>query len=328
VTRNCWEKTVSIGSAMTDAADVTGAGGDTDADELLCDADIAMYEAKLAGKGRHVRYEPAMGERVKRRQALESDLRKAVDGAQFFLVYQPIVSLETGAVRSFEALLRWQHPERGLVSPDEFIPVAEQSGMIIAIGEWVLREACRQFARWRRDLGDAAPRSISVNLSRNQLAQPELPRIIRGILEETGIPPQVLQLEITESAVMHDVAKGTRTLNAIRAIGVMQCLDDFGTGHSSLACLHQFPIEVLKIDRSFIANLDRGRDFFALVQAAIQLAANLGLTVVAEGVETAGQNTALQAMGCEFGQGYYFSKPLMAEDVPGFMRQSRSAKAA
>jgi diguanylate cyclase (GGDEF)-like protein len=303
----------SIGSAMLGAP----AG---DAENVLRLADIAMYEAKLAGKGRHVQFEASMGERAQRRQALESDLRRALDVGQFFLVYQPIVSLETRAVESFEALIRWRHPERGLVGPDEFISIAEQTGIIVAIGDWVLREACGQLAQWRRELGPTAAPSICVNVSRNQLGQRDLPDRITRILEETGIPPACLHLEITESAVMHDVEAGRRMLDAISTLGVKQCLDDFGTGHSSLACLHQFPLDILKIDRSFVASIELGRDYLALVHAAIQLAANIGLSVVAEGIETAGQTATLLSMHCQFGQGYFFSKPLAAEDVPDFIR--------
>ncbi len=205
---------------------------------------------------------------------------------ELFLLYQPIVSLETGAVESLEALVRWQHPERGLISPAEFIPIAEDTSLIVPVGEWVLKEACRQFAQWRRDHGQAAPPSISVNLSRNQLLLPGLPALIRRTLEETGLPPSALHLEITESAVMRDVKTATGVLNAIKEIGVKLDLDDFGTGYSSLSCLHQFPLDVLKIDRSFVANIERGRDFAALIDAVASLARNLGISVVAEGIET------------------------------------------
>ncbi|MGA2501856.1 MAG: EAL domain-containing protein, partial [Tepidisphaeraceae bacterium] len=205
--------------------------------DVLRDADTAMYEAKLAGKGQYVVFDISMRQRVQNRLNLENDLRKALGAGQLFLMYQPIVSLRTGQIESFEALVRWKHPERGLISPGEFIPVAEDTGLILPIGEWVLREACEQFARSRSSMGVAAPRSISVNVSRSQLALPDLPQTIRRILEQAGMPPGCLHLEVTESAVMKDAAVATRMLHAIKAIGVKLDMDDFGTGYSSLACL-------------------------------------------------------------------------------------------
>ena len=297
---------------------VTSAMPADNADDVLRDADTAMYEAKLAGKGRCAVFDVSMRQRVQNRLTLESDLRKALEASQLFLMYQPIVSLQTGQLEGLEALVRWNHPQRGLVPPGEFIPIAEDTGLILPIGEWVLREACGQFARWRASLGDAAPPSISVNLSRNQLVLPNLLEIVKLILEQTGMTPGCLHLEVTESAVMRDVATAAQMLRAIKAIGVKLDMDDFGTGYSSLACLHQFPLDVLKIDRSFIANLDRGRDFAALVYAVTQLARNLNISVVAEGIETAAQALMLQSLDCELGQGYLFSKPLSADDVAGF----------
>jgi diguanylate cyclase (GGDEF)-like protein/PAS domain S-box-containing protein len=291
---------------------------DESAEDVLRDADTAMYEAKLAGKGQYIIFDVSMRQRVQNRLNLENDLRNALEAHQLFLMYQPIVSLQTGRIEGFEALVRWQHPKRGLISPGEFIPIAEDTGLILPIGAWVLQQACEQFARWRQTLGDAAPRSISVNLSRNQLATADLPQTIRRILQETGMPADCLRLEVTESAVMKDTAAVIQVLRAIKEIGVNVDMDDFGTGYSSLACLHEFPIDVLKIDRSFIANIDRGRDFAALVQAMAQLARNLKIGVIAEGIETMEQAMMLQSLDCEFGQGFLFSKPLMAEDVPAF----------
>jgi diguanylate cyclase (GGDEF)-like protein/PAS domain S-box-containing protein len=298
----------SIGIVTSDAAALS-------ADQLLRDADTAMYEAKLAGKGRYAVFSPPMRDRVRNRLNLENDLRKALEDRQFSLVYEPIASLLTGQIERFEVLVRWHHPQRGAVSPAEFIPVAEETGLILPLGEWVLRTACTQFARWIADLGDDAPPSLSVNLARSQLLLPSLPDTIRQILDQTGVPPSRLHLEVTESEVMKDVATATRTLQAIKAIGVKIDMDDFGTGYSSLACLHQFPLDVIKIDRSFTANIERGRDFAALVHAVADLARNLNIQVVAEGVETVDQAVILQSLDCEFGQGYYFGKPLPAEKV-------------
>jgi diguanylate cyclase (GGDEF)-like protein/PAS domain S-box-containing protein len=285
---------------------------------VLRDADTAMYEAKLAGKARYADFDVTMRQRVQNRLLVENDLRHALHGSQLFLMYQPIVSLATGDLESLEVLVRWQHPRRGLISPAEFIPLAEEIGLILPLGQWVLAEACRQFMRWRQDAPLTAPPSLSVNLSRKQLLLPDLPAVIRQILSQTGMDPRCLRLEVTESAIMTDADVMSDILRAIKAIGVKIDIDDFGTGYSSLACLHQFPIDALKIDRSFIANINRGRDFTALVHAVAQLARNLNIQVVAEGIETVEQALVLQSLDCEFGQGFLFSKPLRAEDVPGF----------
>jgi diguanylate cyclase (GGDEF)-like protein len=303
--------TASIGIVTSDIA----AGS---ADGVLRDADTAMYEAKLAGKGRYVVFTESMRQRVQNRMNLENDLRKALEDGQLFLVYQPIVSLESGQIHSFESLIRWRHPQRGLISPAEFVPIAEETGLIPPIGEWVLRESCRQLGRWRTQNPAAANWSISVNLSRVQLLLPGLPETVARILRETGISPESLHLEITESAVMQNVEQATQILRTIKDIGVKLDLDDFGTGYSSLSCLHQFPLDVLKIDRSFVANIERGRDFAALIHAVASLARNLGISVIAEGIETAEQLAVLQTLECEFGQGYLFAKPMAAEEAAGF----------
>jgi PAS domain S-box-containing protein len=281
-------------------------------EDMLRDADTAMYEAKLAGKGRYAVFDVSMRRRVQERHMLENDLRRAVaadPGEQFTLVYQPILNLETGGVESFEVLVRWRHPQRGMISPAEFIPIAEETGLIVELGDWIMREACLHLARWRRLRCDAAPASLSVNLSRRQLIQPDLAERLVEIVAEAGIEPGLLHLEITESAVMQDADHARRVLGDLKAAGFRLDMDDFGTGYSSLACLHQFPLDVLKIDRSFVANLCRGRDFASLVNAIVTLARSLGVAVVAEGVETAEQVLMLQAMDCQYAQGYYFGKP-------------------
>jgi diguanylate cyclase (GGDEF)-like protein/PAS domain S-box-containing protein len=303
--------TASIGIVTSDMAAAS-------ADGVLRDADTAMYEAKLAGKGRSVVFDTSMRQRVQNRLSLENDLRKALEANQLLLMYQPIVSLETKEIEGFEALVHWQHPERGLISPAEFLPIAEDTGLIGPIGEWALKEACRQFAEWRQTQNHAVPRSISVNLSRSQLLLANLPTMIRRILEETGLPPSSLHLETSESVIMRDADLAMRILPRLKEIGVKLGMDGFGAGHSSLACLHQFPFDVLKIDRSFIANVDRGRDLAALVQAVISLARNLDIHVVAEGIETGDQLLTLQSLGCQCGQGDFFSKPMTAAEVPGF----------
>jgi diguanylate cyclase (GGDEF)-like protein len=285
------------------------------AEDVLRDADTAMYEAKLAGRGRAMVFDASMRDRVKRKLELENALRKAIETGQFLLHYQPIVSLETGKTEGLEALLRWQHPEHGLISPGEFIPIAEETDLIVPLGEWVAREAFRQLAEWRRLYGREQVPSISINLSRRQLAVPDLPQQLRSIAADAGIEPAAIHLEVTESAIMADTEAATCVLREMKSIGFKVDMDDFGTGYSSLAALQQFPIDVIKIDRSFIANLDRGRDYAALVHAVITLARNLNIDVVAEGVETASQLAALQALECRSAQGYFFARPMPADQA-------------
>jgi diguanylate cyclase (GGDEF)-like protein len=301
----------SIGIVTSDVSADTAA-------EVLRDADTAMYEAKTAGKARWARFNVSMRQRLQRRLDLEQDLRHAVEADELFLMYQPIVSLRTGQVEGFEALVRWRHSRRGVIMPEEFIGIAEETDLIQLVGEWVLREGCRQFVAWREQLGNEAPQWLTVNLSRRQLMAPELPMRIEAILVETGMPAECLHLEVTESTVMTNAAATVEIMRAIKKIGVKLAIDDFGTGHSSLACLHQLSIDMLKIDRSFIANMNRDRNFTALVYAMMQLAQNLHICVVAEGIEEINQAIVLQSLDCDYGQGYLFSQPLEAEAVPGF----------
>ncbi len=294
--------------------------GYTTPDEVLRDADIAMYEAKSAGKGRYVLFDQAMHTYAEERLRIENDLRSAIASEELFLVYQPIVSLETGHIDGFEALVRWKHPERGLIMPAVFLPTAEESGLIVPIGTWVLDRACRDFARWQRDLGAAAPSKIHVNVSRKQLLR-DLVEKVRQALQKHAVAPECLHLEVTESEIMQNPEVAKATLGELRKLGVRVDMDDFGTGHSSLACLQELPIDVLKIDRSFVANMERSRSFAALVHAVTTLGQNLGMTVVAEGIETAEQLAMLQFMECEFGQGYFFSKPMPVDEVDTYLRR-------
>lgn len=294
--------TASIGIVTSDAHY-------TKPEDMLRDADIAMYEAKAAGKGRYVMFDAAMYERIQRRAQLESDLRVALTSDQLSIAYQPMVSLTSGERDGVEALLRWQHPTLGIIAPDVVIPIAEECGLILPIGEWVMRRACEQLAVWQRESPETAPRSVSVNVSRKQLATSDLPTKVAAIVRDTGIRAECLRLEVTESAVMKDPTITMAQLTKLRAIGVKIDMDDFGTGQSSLATLHQFPIDALKIDRTFVNNLSRGREFVAIVHAIAQLARNLGITVIAEGVETAEQVTLLQSLDCDLAQGFYFGKP-------------------
>ena len=300
--------TASLGIRIGDGGDAVG--------ELLRDADTAMYESKLAGRGRCTVFDDSMRQRIQRRAMLEQDLRKAIDRDEMFLVYQPIVSLDDGTIRAFEALLRWRHGEHGVISPGEFIPIAEENGTILDLGQWVLEAACAQSAAWQRDTGRAV--SVNVNLSRNQLCDPTLCDTVRSVLAQTGLPPTRVQLEVTESTIMDNVGQVLDTLKRLKALGIELAMDDFGTGYSSLACLHDLPVDVLKIDRSFIRGIDGNRDFAAMVHAVSGLSENLGIAMVAEGIETAEQLALLQAMDCACGQGFLFSAPMAAEDVPGF----------
>jgi diguanylate cyclase (GGDEF)-like protein/PAS domain S-box-containing protein len=293
-------------------------GDDDDVADLLRDADTAMYESKMAGRGRYTLFDNAMRQRVQRRLSLENDLRRAAGAGELFLLYQPIVNLQTGQVVSYEALIRWQHPEHGVISPGEFIPIAEETGLILEIGQWVLRTAATQLGEWQRTMGEDAPPNVSVNLSRSQLMHPGLAAHVQRILERTGLAAEQLQLEITESSIMHDVPRGVRVLGQLKALGVQLAMDDFGTGHSSLACLHDLPFDVLKIDRSFVMGIDRNREFTAMIQAVNALAANLDIQVIAEGIETLEHLALLQAMDCRLGQGYCFSHPMPPDEVPYF----------
>ncbi|MBA3320803.1 MAG: EAL domain-containing protein, partial [Pyrinomonadaceae bacterium] len=282
-------------------------------DDLLRDADTAMYHAKLDGKSRHQLFDKAMHAHAVNLLKLETDLRRAIEREEFRVFYQPIVALDTGHISGFEALVRWQHPERGLINPSEFIPLVEETGMIVPIGMWVLREACRQVCQWQWQSPLNRSLTLSVNLSGKQFAQFDLVEQIEQILRETHLQPQHLRLEITESVVMKDAEAATAMLNELRAVGVHLSIDDFGTGYSSLSYLHRFPVDTLKIDRSFIGRMTECEEHAEIVRTIMTLAANLGMQVVAEGVETLEQMSRLQAMNCDYGQGYLFAKPVAGE---------------
>ncbi|MGI4777888.1 MAG: putative bifunctional diguanylate cyclase/phosphodiesterase [Janthinobacterium lividum] len=297
----------SLGIAFADPA-----GGD--ADSLLQDASIAMRFAKQAGGGRFCVFEPAMKAQVARRSAIESDLRRALEEDELFVVYQPIVRLSDGACAGMEALVRWQHPVRGIVPPIEFIDIAEETGLVGALGSFVLRTACRQSVAWKRQLGALAPQHMSVNVSRVQLTDPTLSAQVADILRETAMEAGDLQLEVTESfAAQNEVV--TQRLEELAALGVRLALDDFGTGYSSLACLHQLPVHVVKIDRSFVSQVDSSHHHRVLIEATILVARSLGMGTVAEGIETEAQSAALANLQCDKGQGYLFAKPMTAPQV-------------
>jgi len=294
---------------------VLASGADRDADGLLRDADIAMYRAKQRGPGNWEIFDEALRNRALERVATERALRHALESEELRLHYQPIVTLDGGALQSVEALVRWQHPERGLLPPGEFIPIAEESALILQIGVWTLREACKQASRWRARFGDRAPLPVNVNVSARQLAQPELPAIIRQVLTETGLRSGDLAIEVTETALIEESSVPEASLGELKSLGVKILLDDFGTGYSSLSHLQRFPIDALKIDRSFVMHLGAGEDNTAIVRAIAAMASALGLDVVAEGVETAEQAAKALALGCSSAQGYYFARPAPAAEI-------------
>jgi predicted signal transduction protein with EAL and GGDEF domain len=295
------------------------------AEDLIRDADTAMYEAKRAGKARYALFDEAMRTRVQRRHLLENELRRAIEGEQFSLAYQPIVSLDTGHLKSVEALLRWHHPAQGFISPAEFIPIAEESDLILHIGRWVLKEAMRQMAEWVQRLGPAAPPTISINLSRKQFAQSDLAAQIHDAAENAGLPASRIQLEITEDTFALDVQTAVATMNAIKSLGFLLAIDDFGTGSSSFASLHEFPADVLKLDRSLLVDLETSKQTAALVHALAILTNNLGLAIVAEGIERESDVAILRELGCHFGQGYFFARPLSPDAFAEFaLRQHTS----
>jgi EAL domain-containing protein (putative c-di-GMP-specific phosphodiesterase class I) len=237
----------------------------------------------------------------------------ALERQELRIHYQPIVSLETGQIRAVEALARWQHPRRGLISPLQFIPIAEETGLIVPLGKWVLEESCRQIRHWQLNHPEASQMLVSVNLAGRQLQNPSIVEEVRKILVETGLEPACLQLEITETTVMKDAAATIRTLNELKALGVKLAIDDFGTGYSSLSYLRQFPVDTLKIDRSFVDGLGRGAQDTELVRSVIAMAKSMSLAVTSEGIETTAQLSQLQELGCDRGQGFYFARPLPAE---------------
>ena len=293
--------------------------------ELLQHADVAMYRAKAAGGNRFEMFQPAMTVAARERLSLEAALRRAVDGDEFFLRYHPQVELATGRVTGVEALVRWELPGQGEVAPDRFIPLSEETALIVPIGAWVLREACRQAVRWRDELD--APLCMAVNVSPRQLAHPGFVSVVSDVLAETGLEPELLELEITETALISDVGPATAILGALRDLGVRLAIDDFGTGYSSLSSLRRAPFDRLKLDMSLIAGLGKGDDSArkgdgALVAAAINLAHALGVEVVAEGVVDRRQLRALTRFGCEHGQGYLWTKPLLAEELPAWLAGS------
>jgi diguanylate cyclase (GGDEF)-like protein/PAS domain S-box-containing protein len=305
---------VSIGIALSNSAY-------EQPEDILRDADTAMYRAKSQGKARYEVFDADMRASVMARLQLETDLRHALERGEFRNFYQPIVALVSGEIAGFEALLRWLHPTRGLLAPIEFIPVAEETGLIRELGWWNLREACRQISEWRAGVVAHAHLTMSVNLSAKQFLQPNLVEDIRRLLGELALPPEALKLEITESTVMADPSAAVEMLQQIKSLGIHLAIDDFGTGYSSLSYLRRFPLDTLKIDRSFISGMGDDGEGMEIARTILPMANNLRLDVVAEGVETIQQVALLKRLQCKYGQGYYFSRPLSAEATTSLLAE-------
>jgi diguanylate cyclase (GGDEF)-like protein len=296
-----------------------------EAEDIIRDADTAMYRAKDAGKARYEIFDTAMHTRAVTLLRLESDLRRAIEKDELCVYYQPIISLPNRELHGFEALVRWRHPERGIISPDDFIPLAEETGLVLPIGLRVLGDACNQLQKWQQHSFAARDLIMSVNLSGKQLMQPDLIERIEEVLRESQIHPWHLKLEITETVVMDNPELAAVTLAKLRGLGVRLSIDDFGTGYSSLSYLNRFPVDTLKIDRSFVTSMNDADENLQIVKTIITLAGNLGMQVVAEGVETAEQLDQLRSLKCQYGQGFYFSKPLDVADADLFILNSTRA---
>jgi diguanylate cyclase (GGDEF)-like protein/PAS domain S-box-containing protein len=294
------------------------------AEGMMRDADTALYDAKASGRNRFRVFDIEMRARSQQRFDFERDLRRAIADEQLHLRYQPVHRLDSGVLVGFEALLRWNHPREGVVTPDRFISLAEETGLIVPIGEWVLDRACGDLAELQA--AGCPDLTIAVNVSRRQLIQPDLPERVAQTLARTGIAPETLHLEITETTVMDQRHDMLSRLQQLRELGVWLSMDDFGTGFSSMSCLHDFPVQILKLDRSFIATMEQEREFTAIVQAIITLAQHLKLHVIAEGLETEGQVAQLQAMDCEYAQGYFFARPMVIEDVRAYLSKWNQAQ--
>ncbi len=305
--------TISVGIALS-------SNGYQQPQEILRDADAAMHRAKAAGRARYEVFDEKMHTRAVERLHLETDLRRAVERKELRVYYQPIMNLTTNELHGFEALVRWQHPKRGFLQPSEFISLAEESGLIVSVGLWVLKEACRQMNEWHKSVDSDNPLIISVNLATKQLQHAEIIKQVAGVLHTTGIKPCAVKLEITESGMMENTEKVVGTLNDLKSLGVNLSIDDFGTGYSSLSYLHRFPLNTLKIDRSFVSGLGMGDENGQIINTIISLAHNLRMETIAEGIETKEQLEQLKELNCAYGQGYFFARPLSIEAATQFIR--------
>ncbi|MDJ0846188.1 MAG: GGDEF domain-containing phosphodiesterase, partial [Crocosphaera sp.] len=316
--------TVTIGISFEET------GKDFHGSELLRYADIAMHKAKAINSSRPQTFEAGMDTQAVQRWHLETDLRLGIDQKEFQLYYQPIFSLKTGKIAGFEALVRWNSQTRGFVSPGAFIPVAEETGLIVPLGEWILTEACRQIREWHERFPRTPNLIMSVNLSGRQFSQPNLVKQIKGILDAAGIEGDRLKLEITESMMMNNVEEAITLLNRLKELGLRLSIDDFGTGYSSLSYLHRFPVDTLKVDKSFVGRMEEGEDshkYIQIVRTIISLGHNLSLDVIAEGIETDKQRKILESLSCEYGQGYFFSRPLSYDNAEALLTDENLSEA-
>jgi EAL domain-containing protein (putative c-di-GMP-specific phosphodiesterase class I) len=310
----------SIGVVIADSSYAT-------ATEIIRDADLAMYEAKTQGKGRYVTFLPTLRLDALNRMALDTDLRGALKNNEFVLHFQPIFSLESMQVTALEALIRWQHPSRGLMPPSTFIPIAESNTFIDSITRWTIQEACRQLGHWRAELPSTASLSVSVNLSPISLRQPELLRWVEESLTAASLTPDSLTLEIVENAFIQDPDLAGRTFNDLRQLGVGVSLDDFGIGYSSFSYINQYPIDVIKVDRSFVGRVTKVNEIDAIVRAITALARDLNYKIIAEGIETKEQLDFMKQIGCHYGQGFLVSEPMDPQAVCAFLRDNAGSNA-
>jgi EAL domain-containing protein (putative c-di-GMP-specific phosphodiesterase class I) len=292
-----------------------------EAEEMFRNAQFAVKQAKAAGKPQV--YEPKEASAARRRFSIETELRRALDKDQLKLFYQPLINLKSGEVAGFEALARWTHEDRGEISPSEFIPVAEESGLILQLGRWAMDKAAHTVAEWDRQVGEPLPVYVGVNLSAIQVARDNIAEVVESALKSSGLTGNRLTLELTESTIVQDPARAMRVFEALKALDATVAMDDFGTGYSSLAYLQRLPIDVLKIDKSFVTGMMRDPDAVAIVRAVLSLADALGMSTTAEGIETVELATTLATLGCASGQGYYFAKPLEAESALDYWKSRR-----
>jgi EAL domain-containing protein (putative c-di-GMP-specific phosphodiesterase class I) len=292
--------------------------GGQDSEELFRNAQFAVKQAKAVGRPQV--YEPKQATEARRRFSIETELRRALEKDQLDLCYQPLINLKSGEVSGFEALARWTHEERGEISPSEFIPVAEESGLILTLGRWAMDRAAQTLAAWDREAGMRLPVYVGVNLSAIQVARDDIPAMVESTLKSSGIGGDRLTLELTESTIVQDPARATRVFDALKALDTTVAMDDFGTGYSSLAYLQRLPIDVLKIDKSFVSGMMSDPDAVAIVRAVLGLAEALGMSTTAEGIETVELATTLATLGCASGQGFYFAKPLQPDAALEFWK--------
>jgi EAL domain-containing protein (putative c-di-GMP-specific phosphodiesterase class I) len=297
-------------------------------EDYLRDADLAMYRAKTGGRARHEIFRPDMRSGAVLQLSIESDLRHALERGELRVMYQPIWALATGKIAGFEALVRWDHPTHGAMQPSDFIPIAEETGLILPLGAWVLRQAAERIAAWRSGPDGDPSLWMSVNVSAKQLTNPGLVEVVKYTIEQTQIPAACLKLEITESMIMADAVAAVGALEALKALGIHLLMDDFGTGHASLSYLHRLPISTIKIDRYFVGRIDSNSECLEIVRTILNLSRSLKMDVIAEGVENAAQSEVLQALGCEYVQGYLMSPPLDADGAERILATHRVIAAA